>query len=236
MRKYENVDIVATLGAIMEVNTEHYKSDFRYDVDMFKEAARNPDGENDHLLWLSRRSGTECFREREAYLIESQAYYSWQYHAQSQGQSFGAYAVTVKGLEGGKIVGDLYELDYRQHALEVKKNALHVHTVSVKYEDGTETRLPYKEYDDHGQRLIHEHGKLTQFKREPKNADDLRTALVTARHYREKESRPAVFKVRVQNQKKPSIRRQLATGKEQLGCQHVADPQKAAAKSQGLEV
>jgi hypothetical protein len=84
----------------------------------------------------------------------------------------------------------------------------------VKYEDGTEARLPYKEYGDHGQRLIHEHGKLTQFKREPKSADDLRTALATARHYREKESRPAVFKVRVQNQKKPSIRRQLATGKK----------------------
>ena len=69
MRKYANVDVPATLGAVMEVNTEHYKSDFEYDLTMFREAARNPDGENNHLLWLSRQSGTECFCEREAYLV-----------------------------------------------------------------------------------------------------------------------------------------------------------------------
>ncbi len=30
MRKYENVDIIASLGAVMELNTEHYKSDFPF--------------------------------------------------------------------------------------------------------------------------------------------------------------------------------------------------------------
>ena len=60
MRKYENVDIIAALGAVVELNTEHYKSDFKYDIEMLKDAARNPDSDNDHLLWLSRNSGTEC--------------------------------------------------------------------------------------------------------------------------------------------------------------------------------
>ena len=73
MRKYENVDIIASLGAVMELNTEHYKSDFRYDMEMFMEAAQHPTEENTHLLWLSRHCGTECFRERDAYLKESQA-------------------------------------------------------------------------------------------------------------------------------------------------------------------
>ena len=63
MRKYEDVDIIASLGAVMELNTEHYQSDFRYDMKMFMEAARHPTEENTHLLWLSRRCGTECFRE-----------------------------------------------------------------------------------------------------------------------------------------------------------------------------
>ena len=50
MRKYEDVDIIASLGAVMELNTEHYKSDFRYDMEMFMEAARHPTEENTHLL------------------------------------------------------------------------------------------------------------------------------------------------------------------------------------------
>ena len=34
MRKYEHVDVIASLGAVMEINTEHYKSDFQYDREM----------------------------------------------------------------------------------------------------------------------------------------------------------------------------------------------------------
>jgi len=44
------VDIIASLGAVMELNTEHYKSDFRYDMEMFMEAAQHPTEENTHLL------------------------------------------------------------------------------------------------------------------------------------------------------------------------------------------
>ena len=61
MRKYENVDIIASLGAVMELNTEHYKSDFRYDMEMFMEAAQHPTEENTHLLWLSRHHGGQHF-------------------------------------------------------------------------------------------------------------------------------------------------------------------------------
>jgi hypothetical protein len=38
MRKYENVDVTATLGAVMEINTKHYRSDFRYDKEIFRTA------------------------------------------------------------------------------------------------------------------------------------------------------------------------------------------------------
>lgn len=89
MRKYEDVDIIASLGAVMELNTEHYKSDFRYDMEMFMEAARHPTEENTHLLWLSRRCGTECFRERDVYLKESQASHTWTFHTTTGGQHFG---------------------------------------------------------------------------------------------------------------------------------------------------
>ena len=61
MRKYANVDIIAALGAVVELNTENYKSDFKYDIEMFREAALQPSAENRRFLWLSRPSGTYCF-------------------------------------------------------------------------------------------------------------------------------------------------------------------------------
>lgn len=148
MRKYENVDIIASLGAVMELNTEHYKSDFSYDIKMFMEAARHPTEENTHLLWLSRRCGTECFRERDTYLKESQASHTWTFHA-TTGDSILAYAVEITGLRDGKVMGNLYELDYRQHAAKLGQQALPIQEVSLKFEDGTEGRYPYEQYN-HG--------------------------------------------------------------------------------------
>jgi hypothetical protein len=241
MRKYENVDFIAALGAVVEINTEHYKSDFKYDVDMFKKAARCPDGEINRFLWLSRQSGTECFRERDVYLIESQAHNSWPYYADRRGEGLRAYAVEITGLINGRVMGNLYELDYREHAAEVKKNALHVSTVSAKYADGTELHLSYKEWDGQRERLYHQHGELKQLRREPENEGDLRDILKTARAAREKAARPAAFKVRVQNPKqppKPSIKQKIAAGKNQLAAGRAAAPERAAekTKSNALEV
>ena len=145
MRKYENVDIVAALGAVVELNTEHYKSDFKYDVDMFKKAARHPDGENNRLLWLSRQSGTYCFHERDVYIKDTAAFNYWRGSADILGKKDDfyrpvivndrilAYAVNITGVENGRIKGDLYELDYRDHIRHIDKAALPLHTVTVNF-------------------------------------------------------------------------------------------------------
>lgn len=120
MRKYENVDIVAVLGSIMEINTEHYKSDFEHDKEMIMNAAVSPDGENNHLLWLSRKSGTECFKERDVLIEESYANHALKYHAGTE-DTILAYAVNITTMENGKAIGNLYELDYQEYVREVKK-------------------------------------------------------------------------------------------------------------------
>jgi hypothetical protein len=199
MRKYENVDIVACLGAVLELNTEFHKGDFKYDTEMFKEAAKQPDGENNRLVWLSRHSGTECFKERDIYLTESYAHNSWTHFNDSRSETLLAYAAHIKGTENGRIKGDLYELDYREHAGHVKANALCVVAVSVTYADGTELHMPYKEWDGERMRLYHKHGEITSSRREPKDEAVLCGIIANARAEREKESRPAMFKVGIQN-------------------------------------
>jgi hypothetical protein len=249
MRKYENADVIAALGAVVELNTEHYKSDFKYDIERFKEAAKQPDGDNNRLLWMSRRSGTWCVREREAYIRDTEAYNIWNGYATVLGDIKSymstvvvqdrilAYAVDIKGVENGRIKGDIYELDYRDHILHINRSALPKHTVTVKYEDGTNLTLQHAEYDGKRERLYHRHGQVTSFRVDPEDTDALRDILKNARAGREKEATPAAFRVRVQNPK-PSIKQQLAAGKKQLAAERAAAPQRAAAKtkSNALEV
>jgi hypothetical protein len=238
MRKYQNVDVPAVLGAVMEVNTEHYKSDFEYDLTMFREAARNPDGENNHLLWLSRQSGTECFFEREAYLVESYAHSSWVYHAGNHSETPLAYAVNITGIEDGRIKGDIIELDYQAQAKAVERDALHVVAVTAVYADGAELHLPYAEWDGHRESLFHEHGELLSLRRKPDSEAALTRTLKAARDSREKEARPAAFKLRIATQRKPSIKQQLADGRQQIEKSRIAAPERvaAAAKSKQMEV
>ena len=66
MQKFENMDVIAALEAIMHQNTAYYQSDFAYDIKMLREAARSDQPEDKLLLWLSRPSGTFCFREHSA--------------------------------------------------------------------------------------------------------------------------------------------------------------------------
>ena len=58
MQKFENMDVIAALEAIMHQNTAYYQSDFAYDIKMLREAARSDQPEDKLLLWLSRPSGT----------------------------------------------------------------------------------------------------------------------------------------------------------------------------------
>lgn len=227
MRKYEHVDIIASLGAVMEINTEHYKSDFQYDKEMFIKAAKQPDAENTRLLWLSRSSGTECFYERDVYLAESYAHHSWLYHTEGR-DGILPYAVEITGMEGGKVMGNLYELDAYQHSSHLKRDTLPAAFVTLKFEDGTGGCYSYEDYDNRKYSLIDRHGKILDKHLEPENEAELQARLHAAHREREK-YRPAVFKVGVRS-RKPSIRKELAAGKAK------AAPKKAAEKTKSKEL
>ena len=224
MRKFENVDVIAALGAVMESNTAHYKSDYQYDVEMFQKAAAAPDSDINRLLWLSRPSGTECFYERDAYLTGNYANHAWGYYADTKDNIL-AYAVEITSKEGGKVMGTLYELDYKAHVQRLEKDALPAASVTVKYEDGAERNFPYEDWNKRKREVVQaevDHGKPVRTRFDPQNEDFLQRRLRQERAERQKYT-PAVFKLR-SSSRKPSIRAQLAEGKA------AAAPKKAAAK------
>ena len=77
MNKFENVDVIASLQAVMKQNTTHYQSDFQYDADLFRAAAKSADSMEKTFLWLSRPDGTYCERERDALLRDTAQHLEW---------------------------------------------------------------------------------------------------------------------------------------------------------------
>lgn len=223
MRKYENVDIVAALGAVVELNTEHYKSDFQYDIELFHKAAAQPDGDINRLLWLSRPSGTECFRERDAHIQEIHSHNAWCYYADTK-DTILAYAVTITGMEGGKIKGNLYELDYYKQVEQLKKDAQPPADVTFFRADGTQQRIHFDEYkNSNNTALTNKYGKVERLRFEVADEGSIRQAMKRTQDERQKYT-PAVFKLR-NSSRKPSIRAQLTEGKA------AATPKKSAAKT-----
>ena len=80
LQKFENVDVIASLEAIMKQNTAFYQSDFDIDKQILQKAAVSPVPEDKRLLWFSRPSGTCCFRERDVFLKDTRQHNTWRFY------------------------------------------------------------------------------------------------------------------------------------------------------------
>ena len=158
MQKFANVDIIDALAAVMEQNTKHYKTDFEYDKEMFVSAAKSNEPGDKAMLWLSRESGTQCVQEREAFISGSEAHCSWTYY---QGRrNIAAFAVEIAGMEGGRPIGTLYELDFDRHAERVKRAAFPIADVTLAFEGGGVKRFPYQKVKGRWTSLQNQYGKV----------------------------------------------------------------------------
>ena len=193
MQKFENVDILACLDAVMKQNTGFYQSDFEIDKEIIHKAAASPDREDRTLLWLSRPSGTHCFRERDVFLKDTRPYNTWKFHGEQTRDRILAYAVELTGIENGKIKGNLYELDYPQHYERVKAKALPADTNALIYEYGR-VEQPAKQWlngNDHPQ-----YGKFERFETQPNDPEALRDLLHEEKRSRDKLT-PGDFKAHI---------------------------------------
>lgn len=136
MNKFENVDVLAALEQIMCQNTAFYQDDFEIDKEMIRKAAASDKAEDKTLLWMSRPSGTYCFRERDVFLKDTRQYNTWKFYGEQTRDHVLAYAVELTGKVGGKIRGTLYELDYQQHFRHVIAEAVKADNLILHYEKG----------------------------------------------------------------------------------------------------
>ena len=105
LQKFENVDVITSLEAIMKQNTAFYQSDFDIDKQILQKAAVSPIPEDKRLLWFSRPSGTCCFRERDVFLKDTRQHNTWRFYGEQTRDTILAYAVELTGTEQEKIKG-----------------------------------------------------------------------------------------------------------------------------------
>ena len=190
MQKFENMDVIAALEAIMHQNTAYYQSDFAYDIKMLREAARSDQPEDKLLLWLSRPSGTFCFRERDVLLKDTQAYNTWKFCGEQTHDRILAYAVELTGAANGTVQGNLYELDYQQHFQHIREAALPVGANRLIYESGMREIGPKEHFDSRPDKYF---GEFVRYEMQPRDPELLQAAIRQEQRSREP-ARPSDFK------------------------------------------
>ncbi len=190
MQKFENMDVIAALEAIMHQNTAYYQGDFAYDIKMLREAARSDQPEDKLLLWLSRPSGTFCFRERDVLLKDTQAYNTWKFCGEQTHDRILAYAVELTGAANGTVQGNLYELDYQQHFQHIREVALPVGANRLIYESGMREIGPKKHFDSRPDKYF---GEFVRYEMQPRDPELLQAAIRQEQRSREP-ARPGDFK------------------------------------------
>lgn len=171
--KFENIDLVDALRRIMDIHTQNYKEDFELDAGLLHSLADSKSPEDKHLLWMSRPSGTYLLPEREVYVEDSFENKVWEYYHEQTGDPILAYAVEITGKEGGKVKGNLIELDYDAHVDRVQKLTVSVEKVAVTFEDDATFYLPFRSYRREAIPLEEKHGEIVSINYLPENAKEL---------------------------------------------------------------
>lgn len=183
LNKFEDVDVFASLNAIMKQNTGFYQSDFDIDKEIIAKAAASGGKEDKTLLWFCRPSGTHCFRERDVFLKDTAPHNTWRFYKEQTRDRVLAYAIELTGKERGKIKGSLYELDYEKHYERVKDKGLAADTVKLIYEHG-EQMIPTGQYFSGSPDP--QFGKFERFEALPNDPDALQWLLQEEHRSREK--------------------------------------------------
>ena len=170
LSKFEDVDVFASLSAILKQNTGFYQSDFDIDKSIITQAAASPHKEDKTLLWLCRPMGTHCFRERDVFLKDTAPHNTWRFYREQTSDRILAYAIELSGTEHGKIKGNLYELDYPQHFREVVEKSLPADNYTLLYEHGERVQPAGMYFDGNPDPQL---GKFERFEAQPNDPEAL---------------------------------------------------------------
>lgn len=218
--RFEGVDILDSLGQIMELHTQHYKDDFDMDKELIQNLVLSGEPEDRRLLWMSRPCGTYTLREWEVYLEGSHANKVWRFYHEQTKDPIMAYALSVKDVKDGKVTGTIYPLDYGTHVERVKSLTCPIGKVAVAFEDGTNFTLPYQERRRLMNELMPLHGNPKSMTDLPESETELAMILRRERFKRSYHAVNGDIKEYIDSLKKSTMRGRLKEAQTAAASSH----------------
>lgn len=186
MKKYLDVDLVAELSKLVDAHVKHYKEDFDHDRKSLARAAKAELPEDKTLIWFCRESGTHCLRESQAFIRDTREHITLRFYAEQSGEDITARIVVPKSVKRNKVMGDLYEVRFKELAWKVAQDSVDAVCNRLTFEDGTVHEVPFSQSLRQAELLADEHGKLLNIHAIPSDREALTTLLTQQRQRREK--------------------------------------------------
>lgn len=186
VKKYTDVDILAELSKLVDAHVRHYKEDFEYDRRTIIQAAKAELPEDRTLIWFCRECGTHCFRESQAFIRDTREHTTLRFYAEQSGEDITARVVIPKQLKGKKVMGDVFEVIFKDLAFKVAQDSIAPAMTRMTFADGFEQEVPFHKSLRQAELLVEEHGKITAIHVIPTDTEALADLLAQQKHRRER--------------------------------------------------
>lgn len=185
LQKFETTDLFAAMRGIVDQSIVHYPNDFNIDIETISKYALGDDPEKKMLLWHVSAYGTHLLPERDVFVKDAGAFAYWTDYIRPD---MLAYAIEITDVGDDNIVANLYELNHKEHIAHVRDAALSAPTVTISYDDGRDTTVSRREYDDDRHHLMSESGNVTSIRFHPEDESVL--ASILRREQRQRDETP----------------------------------------------
>lgn len=223
---YRDVDILKSLGRIVDQHTKEFKEDFELDKKIILKMAQSPDENDHHLIWMCRPLGTHCFAERDVFLentFENRGLYA--YHSEKPNKNL-LYALHLKQNDGETVKGDIYTLDYAKEVERVSLLSCPVTQVTLFFADGKDFTVPYESFHDAIHELIPKHGAVDSFRYRPESEAELDLILRRLHIQRDRQANVGDFEQHIESLQKSSVRNKLQRAKSEVKPSEPKPPKK----------
>lgn len=186
LRKKTDVDIYEELSKLVDTHVKHYKEDFDLDQRLIMRAAKSELPEDRTLIWFCRECGTQCLRESQAFVRDTREHTTLRFYAEQSGEAITARIIVPKSVKGKKVMGDVYEVNFRDLANKVAQDSISPAMTRMAFADGFEQEVPFHKSLRQAEVLVQEHGKIASLHVIPVDKEALADLLEQQKHRRER--------------------------------------------------
>ncbi|MBU5428395.1 hypothetical protein KQI41_18560 [Tissierella pigra] len=156
MKALINVDLLEALRSIVKLKVDHYQSDITYDI---LDLASSK--ENDYFCFMAREAGTWLFEQKQVYIKDTQANITWKSYENSD---VSTYAVEITHKEEGKILGNIYEIDYQKTLEDIKVNEKEIEKIEVTFVNDNKIIFDVESFKNNKNDIIRDYGEIKDTK------------------------------------------------------------------------